>query len=334
MPGTSTEIQKAYVNQFRQGFDQAFQQTQSVLEPYFEYERQSSEFEYYDRIGVADDMQEDTSRYGDNPMSEIEHDRRRIGLRDYELGKYIEEKDLLRVITDPMNPYNQAFLASGNRKKDDIIISRIFGPAYRGKKGETTVNFVTTPSSGKVKVGALSKGHSNPITSAGRYELQAGEYEGIAVAKDYVSSGVAADSGLTLDKLKAMKFTMMRLDAITQDTILPIFLGTRQFEDLFEIDEVINADYAVRKSLAEGKVTTFMGFQFIHCPRLLTDSDGARRCIVALPKAFKLAVAKDLQINMWRDSSKKNAPYMYMNMAADGSRMWGEICGEIKCVEA
>lgn len=333
MPGDATEITKAYVNQFKSGFAQAFQQTDSRCAQYFETERQESEFAYYDRIGVADDMTEDTDRYGDNPVSEIEHDRRRIGLKDYQLGKYIEEKDLLRVITDPFNPYNMAFLASGNRKKDDILFERMFGTAYRGKKGETEVSFVTIPSSGKISVGALSAGHSNPITTAGRYELVAGEYEGIRVAKDYQGSGTAADDNINIHKLKAIRFTMMRLESISQDTILNCFIGSSQFEALLGINEIVNGDFATRRRLEEMKTTTWGGYRFIHTERLPVDANGARRCFVALPQAFKWAVAKDLNLKLWRDTGKKLAPYMYMNMAMDGSRMWGEAVAEFACVE-
>ena len=117
-------IETAYVAAFREGFEQAFQQTESKLQPYFEQETQNEEYQYFDRIGTADDMAEDTGRFGANPNSDIDHDRRRLGLKDYELGKYIDEKDLKRVVTDPMNSYTQALLASGKRKIDDIIINK------------------------------------------------------------------------------------------------------------------------------------------------------------------------------------------------------------------
>ena len=120
-------IEAAYYDSFRAGFEQAFQQTESKLQPYFETESQNSEFQFFDRIGEAAEMTEDTGRYEVNPQSEIENNRRRLGLKDYELGKYVDEKDLKRVLTDPMNAYTQAMLASGKRKIDDIIIDNYFG---------------------------------------------------------------------------------------------------------------------------------------------------------------------------------------------------------------
>lgn len=334
--GQPNSIETSYVQMYRDGFEQAYQQSVSILDPYVERESQRGEFQYWDRIGEAEEMREDVTRYGDNPVSEIDHDRRRIDLRSYELGKYIDPKDLKRVASDPQNPYSQALLASGNRKRDDFIIERYFGPAYTGKGGESTINYCTAASDldgTTITVGENSNGSSNPITAtAGRYTLKAGAFEGVSVGSHFVITGSAAASGLTLAKLKALRTTMLRLEAINQDTVLNAFLSSAQFENLLGIDEIINSDYAVRKSLAEGQVTTYMGYRFILTERLpLVDDE--RRCIVSLPRAMKLAVGEDLKGDLWRDSSKKNIPYIHFKQMIGGSRMWGEIAGEIRCVE-
>ena len=97
-PGAADNfIEKAYVAAFREGFEQAFQQTESKLQSYFETESQTTEYQYFDRIGIAE-LCKTNERYAHNPTSDIDHDRRRIGLKDYELGKYIDEKDLKRVL--------------------------------------------------------------------------------------------------------------------------------------------------------------------------------------------------------------------------------------------
>ena len=321
-------IETSYINQFKAGYEQAFQQTRSALEPFVQSVRQASEFDFYDRVGVAEDMVENNTRYGDNPMTEIPHDRRRIGLRDFDIGKPIDNKDLVRVATDPTNEYTQALLASAQRKKDDIIIERIFGPAYTGKKGETVINFTGT-NSGKVTVGPISQG---VLTTAGVVQIGAANTEGIDIAKDY-TGGAAADAGITLAKLRAARKTMMDLFSCTQDQVLDCFIGTYQFDQLLTINEIINSDYAVRKALAEGSVTTFMGFRFIHAPRLKKTA-GVRECLIMTPRAFKLAVSQDINATMWRLSAKKNIPYIYTSMGMDGTRMWGEATVKLNCVEA
>jgi len=325
-------IEKAYVNMFKDGFSQAFQQFDTVFAPYFQMERQDSEFAYYDRIGHAEDMTEDNVRYADNPVSEIPHDRRRSQLKDYHLGKYIEPKDMYRILSDPTNEYQVALRASGNRKIDDIVRDNIFGTAYAGKKGEQAVTFVPT-SRANISVGEISSGHSNPITTTGKYVLSAGDVEGFDIGDQYRITGTGSATGLTLDKLKAVRYLMLRLDAIAQNEVINVWIGSHQFQDLLGIDEVINSDYSVRKSLAEGSVTTFMGFRFMHNERLNVNSDGSRECIVATPRSLKVCVAKNLEIDTWRDTGKRNIPYIYMKLSMDAVRMWGEITGRLNCYE-
>ena len=344
--GSMNAIETAYVAAFREGFEQAYQQTESKLQPYFESETQSSEYQYFDRIGVAEDMDEVTTRLGNNPTSQITHDRRRIGLKDYELGKYVDEKDLKRVITDPMNAYTQALLASGKRKIDDIIVDKYFGAAETGKTGGVTKAFTIergeengtgiqigadTTDNGVITTTYHADNNPNGIVVDGTANT-----EGFSIGSQYVASGGAAESGLTLDKLRAARNLMLRLHAIDQDDVINCFVGAKQLDDLLSINEVINSDFSVRKNLAEGNVVSFMGFRFIHTERLplSNGSDGnERRVMVCLPKALKLSTGEGLKGDMWRDPSKKNAPYIYYKLCADAVRMWGEVSGEIRCAE-
>lgn len=344
MPGTPESIETHYVNAFRDGIAQAFQQTESVFDPYVLRGRQKAEFDFSDRIGVAEDMTEDTTRYGDNPMSEIEHDRRRITLYDFELGKAIDEKDLKRVAEDPKNAYTQAMMASTKRKRDDFIIERYFGKAYTGKKGDTEINFVKgtgDADSHNIVVGSISAGHSNPVTATDTngsnsiVAVGAASTEGISVGGQFAGfnqTALTSSSGLTLAKLKGLRATMLRLEAIEQDTVLNCFLSARQIDDLLDIEQVRNMDYNNGRPLAEGRIAQYMGFRFIHTERLpLVGNE--RRVIVSLPKAFQLNIGEDTGGDMWRLPGKKKIPYIYFKQCIGGTREWGEVAAEIRCAE-
>lgn len=324
------QIEKAYINAFNKGFAQAFQQTNSRLRPFVEIESQTAEFEYYDRIGVADDMTEVTTRYGDNPVSDISHERRRIALRDYEIGKPVDEKDLIRVAMDPSSSYMQALVATANRKVDDVIIAGLTATTFAGKAGATTIAF-STSTADKITVGAISDVATRITT--GTVLLREAATEGINVNKTYngATAGGSA-TGLTLAKLKGIRETMMKLDAIEQDQVIDMFIAAHQFQDLLALNEVIDIDYSTRKNLAEGNVTTFAGFRFHHCERLPYASS-TRTCFAFLPQAFKLAIAKDIKADMWRLPEKKNIPYLYVNLSMGGSRMWGEVLARVECAE-
>lgn len=325
-------IETSFINSFKSGFESAFQQSQSLFRPYVEEGRQSAEFDYEDRIGLAEDMREANTRYGDNPMTEISHDRRRFHVKDWENGKAIDEKDLVRVASDPTNPYTQALVASANRKYDDNVIATAFGKAYTDKTGSTEVSFVGT-TSGKVTIGALSNGQGY-ATADGLTAVTAGNYEGIDIAVNYTGT-TPANAGLNLAKLKAVRswFETLAEGYVTENTIIPMFISRRQAEDLLAIDEVINSDYATRKALADGTVTTFMGFRFIRCNRLDLTSNN-RSCIAMLPRALKMKMSQDINADMWRLPHKKNIPYIYIKMGMGGSRMWGECLARVRCYEA
>jgi hypothetical protein len=337
----SSAIETAFVQMYRQGFMQQFQQMTAKFAPYFQIVPQNSEYEYYDRIGIAEDMQEVSSRYHDNPVSEIPHDKRRIGLRDFEQGKYMEPKDLYRMASDPTNAYVTALKAAAHRKMDDIALERIFDIAYVGKKGEATVNFVPTSATGQIQVGEISKGHSRPITHTGTdpsvsiHRMVAGDYEGIDVPVDYDASGTPADSGITLEKLRAVRTTMERLEAIEQGEVLDCWITSDQADQLLSIDKVINADYAIRSALAEGRAATFMGYRFLRSERLKGSGTAAdpRQCIVAKQSSMILAYSQQLTFDMWRDTSKRNIPYMYLFMGMDAVRMWGECTARVNCLD-
>lgn len=324
-----------YYDQFVGGVFQAYQQSESEIASQFEFQALEGELTTFDRIGIAQDMVEDKTRYGDNPQSEIDFDRRRLGRRFFEQGKYIDEKDLQKVLTDTQAPIIQAMIKAGRRREDDIILDRIFGDVKTGHDGEVTVGFVPT-TAGKITVGAVSSGHSRPITTTGKYVLTAGDFEGIDIAVDYVDSGSDVNSGLTLGKLKAARFTMMRLESLHQNELLDCWITSAQAEQLLGIDEVINADYAVHKALAEGNAVTFMGFRFIQNERLrgAGTSGDPRQCIIAKRESVRYGTLDGgLQADVWRDTGKKKAPYIYTKLWAEAVRMHGEITCKLNCLD-
>lgn len=326
-------IESQYKVAFKSGLSAAFQQFDSKLLPYFERTTQEGEFDYFDRISIAGEMQPNATRYGQNPHSDMDYDRRRTQIFEYDDGHMLDPKDLQRVSNDPSHEINRAFIAAAHRKLDDILIESVFARVYTGKKGETPIDFVSGVSSGKIRVGDKSKGNTTPITAGGVWEVQGGATEGIQVAHDFTGTGTAAASGLTLKKLRAVRSAMVRMEAARLDEPLNVFITEKQFDDLLGINEVINADYSIRKSLAEGLVTQFGGFRFIHCQRLPLDASGNRRCIIAKPQALKLSIGKDIKADMWPLPDRKNIPYLYFSMSAGATRMWGELTAEVKCAE-
>ena len=136
----STQIEKNYVNQFRSNLELGLQQKGSKLEQTVRVETQKAEFDYYDSIG-ATKARRVTERHGDTPLISTPHDRRRVGLVDYDWADLIDKKDKIRLLADPTSSYQVNARYAMGRARDEEIINAFYGKAYTGKDGETEVSF-------------------------------------------------------------------------------------------------------------------------------------------------------------------------------------------------
>lgn len=136
----SNQIEKNYVNQFRSNLEIGLQQKGSKLEGAVRVETQKAEFDFYDRIN-ATRARRVTERHGDTPLIQTPHDRRRVGLVDYDWADLIDKKDKIRLLADPTSSYQMNARYAMGRARDEELINAFFGKAYTGKDGGTEVSF-------------------------------------------------------------------------------------------------------------------------------------------------------------------------------------------------
>jgi len=294
----SFQVDAAYVNQYRNNVSMLVQQKGSRLRPFVRVEPQNSEFEFYDRIGVTDAV-EITGRHQDTPLVSTPHDRRRVSLRDYDWADLIDRQDKLKMLIDPTSAYAMNAVFAMGRKMDDAIIGSAFDTAYSGKTGQTTVSFPA----------------------------------GNQIAVNYVESGGAANSNLTIGKIRRAKEI---LDAYENDPdeVRVMTCTANSLHSLLRNIEITSQDYNVVKALVEGKVDTFMGFQFVRTQRLLTDASGYRRHIAWVQSKLLLAVSQDPMVDVGPRRDKRNSMQVYVTMGIGATRMEEEGVVEIKVDEA
>ena len=240
----STQISTAMRNQFSEDVYHLAQQKVSRLMPTVAVEDQAAEFEFYDQLGAVTPV-ERTSRHADTPFTEVPHSRRRIGLRDFEMGEIIDSQDRLRMAFDPAGRYVQAFGYAMGRQMDQVIIDSFFAAADTGKTGATSVAF---PASQQIAV-------------------------------DYVETGVAANSSLTVGKLRRARELLLDGEAAEADEELYICCAQREITSLLRTVEVGSRDYNEIQPLVNGQLDSFMGFRFIRVAssRLPVDGSNFRR---------------------------------------------------------
>jgi|TARA_Y100000296_G_scaffold75841_1_gene95927 hypothetical protein len=294
----STQITTAFVNQYKANVEHLLQQKGSRLRPFCRVETQGAEFEYYDRIGSVDAI-EVTSRHSDTPLISTPHDRRQVSLRDFDWADMIDRTDKIRLLIDPASPYAQNAAWALGRKMDDIIIEAAHGTAKSGKTGGTSVSF----------------------DSASQ------------IAVNYVESGSATNSGLTIGKLRKAK---RLLDANETDPSDPryIALTSLQVTDLLKTTEVTSSDFNSVKALVQGDVNSFMGFQFIRTERVAADSNDYRRVIAWSKSGMLMAVGADITVDIGPRRDKRNSTQVYCSASFGASRMEEGKVLEIKCSEA
>lgn len=295
----SFEVDTALVQTYKSNIEIQFQQKGSRLRNTVTNVSQKAEFDFYDRIGPTDAV-EVTSRHSDTPLVSTPHDRRRIALRDFDWADMIDRKDKIRMLADPTSPYTMNAVYALGRKMDDVIISAATGTAYTGKTGSTTV--------------------SHPAASK--------------VAKDYVETGSATDSNLTIAKLRRIRFLLTSTEAVSEEDeeMIHGIVTANQIQALLRTTEVTSADYNTVKALVEGKIDTFMGFKFKRTERL-AKSGNIRNCLFYPASAINLAIGEDITVDVGPRRDKRNSVQIYVCATFGASRMWEEKVIEVACDE-
>lgn len=235
-----------------------------------------------------------STRYADTPTQLPDFRRRMVTPRYFVSSTLEDPKDALQMAIDPKSTMMQAKMAAFNRTTDDIVISAMGGTAYTGQSGATAVTF---PSSNKI-----------------------------------VYNQFASGNGLTKAKVLATKRI---LDSNEVEVTDRFFAHTAAgLEDLLNTTEVTNSDYNVVKALVQGEVKTWVGFQFIHSERLLTDSASNRLNYGWQRAAMQLAIQKDIEGRVDERADKNYAWQVYMRMCMGSTRLEEARIVQVACTEA
>jgi len=197
-----------------------------------------------------------------SPMGRIDAptDARWVYPVDYDLPQLVDSFDLLKMIVDPKSSLVQNAVYAMGRAQDDEIIAAFHGTAKTGSDGSTSTTLPSTQVVG-------------------------------------VAQGAASAVGLTVAKLREAKRILMANEVDFERD--PIYIGVKatQHDNLLAETQVINLDYNEKPVLVEGKITRFLGMEFIHSERLLSGTDDAAGTSVAVPVWAK----SGMHLGLWED---------------------------------
>ena len=134
----STEITKAFVEQYSSNIQMLSQQKGSLLRDKVRMESVTGKNAFFDQIGSVTATVRST-RHSDTPQADTPHSRRRVSLVDYEFADLVDDLDKVRMLVDPTSSYAQAAAYAMGRAMDDAIITAATGSADTGVAGGTAV---------------------------------------------------------------------------------------------------------------------------------------------------------------------------------------------------
>ena len=139
-------------------------------------------------------------------------------------------------------------------------------------------------------------------------------------------------AGLTIAKLVSAKEL---LDAASVDPSIPrhIIVSPKQISDLLNNTTVTSSDFNTVKALAQGEISSFVGFNFIVSNRLNTDSNSDRQVIAFAQDGIKLAVGKEPAARIDERADKSYSTQVYYCQTIGATRMEEEKVVEIACNE-
>lgn len=306
----SFQIDTAFVKQYHDNFEFLLQQKESRLRASVRVETQVGEESFWEQIGTQS-MQEVSVRFGDSPQADTPHSRRRVTLRQFDQGDFIDNFDKVKTLIDPSSAYVQAFVYAANRQIDDVVLGRTAAPgvddttmnggffdvAYTGKAGTTTVSF---PSANQI-------------------------------AADYSTTGTT--SNLTINKLIQARNLMLGYENDPEAEPWYIAYHASQLASLLKTTQVTSADYNTVKALVRGDLDTFLGYKFLHTERALKNGSGYRRLPVWAKSGLLLSIGKDITTHISPRPDKKYSWYAYIMLALGSVRMQENKVIEIICDE-
>lgn len=297
MPNT---IPDHYQTEFATNFEHGIQQRVARLKDSVMTDTIKGKEKRYNRL-ESSEWRPITVRKGrTTPQAELTN-LRWIRLESFDNVHWKDEFDdeLLGDIVLPNSELMQNHVMGYGRLCDGVILAAALGSAYTGRTGVTPVTF---PS-------------------------------GNIVAVDYVESGSATNSGLTIAKLRRAKYLLdENLDPEDDDAndSRTLALRASQIQNLLTTTETTNADYNTVKALVDGKIDTFMGFKFKRTKKVAVDNSDIASCVAYSKKAIKLAVGTVKSKLSIRDD--QNEAIQARSACLIGAvRYWEEGVVEILC---
>lgn len=304
----SNAITTATVQQYATNVGMLLQQQGSRLrgsvQTYQLYGKAAEVLEQFGQVSAVKNL----ARHSDTPLVGVPQDRRWCYPIDYDWADLIDNQDKLRLLIDPTGPYTTAGAWALGRAQDDEIINGFFGSNNTGENGSSATG----------TLGAFNSA-SQVVT---------------------VQVGASSNVGLNVAKLRAAKKLLMAAEVDIDAEQLFVGITASQHDNMLNEAQAVSLDYNTRPVLVDGRITSFMGFNFIHSERVPGGasyagslSTGGQTFVPFWAKSgVALGLWNDISASVDRRPDKRNSMQVYVTGTFGATRLEEKRCGYIQCV--
>lgn len=251
-------INNALITQFADSVHVLSQQIKARLRPYVQVIPIKGDDFAYDGIGSVE-AREIKGRIQQVQFTDIEHLRRKISRRRFEVTLPIDAADERGMLYDPKNPYVRAIVMGMERRFDRLCVEALFADVYTGRNFEDRI---TATEDGVLEVDA---------TSGLTYEKM------LEIGQNFIDSDVGNDL--------PEKFVM----GISGDEHTALMKETK----------FTSGDYTKSYVIEDGSIKKAMGFDIVKYagksknkkPMLNVDDQGQRSCFAMSTRGLVVGVS-------------------------------------------
>jgi hypothetical protein len=248
------QIPDHYVIQYETNWQHLLQQMESRLKEKTKFVSAQGAAVRFNQYGTTA-MTAVTTRNPSTPQSSSALPTRWAYPTPYDIANVFSEFDnlFLGSVVLPTSECMQSQAAAYGRLVDKILIDALTASATITNTANTSSGF----------------GLNNTTTTVA---LPAGQ----AVAVNYVPSGTAVNSGLTIAKLRQAKRILDAAEAPAEDRVL--IVSAKEISDLLGTTEVTSNLFNSVRALADGDVDHFLGFKVVRSEQLNVATN-VRTCV-------------------------------------------------------
>jgi len=180
---------------------------------------------------------------------------------------------------------------------------------------------------------AIGRAMDDAIISAATGTAKTGEDGDTSTTFPAGQTAATTAGGLTIAKLREAMQLLIAAEVDVDNEELYCLIGAQQHDDLLGETQAISLDYTNKPVLVDGRIKSFMGFNFIDSQRLALS--GTDRTVVCYAKSgMCLGLWNDIEVKISERPDKSYSNQVYVKATFGATRLQEEKVVAITCSEA